>query len=84
VHHFNKETDSLSLIPSLQINNINNLKSVCTKCTVCANEPLKALKHFKDDDYYDLVVLDIRMSEINGIELYYRLKYKKTISMKKL
>jgi two-component system response regulator ChvI len=39
------------------------------------NEPLEALKHFSvDNQSYDLVVLDIRMPKINGIELYYRLK----------
>ena len=37
-------------------------------------KPLEALKHFYDDNYYDLVVLDIRMPEINGLELFYRLK----------
>jgi two-component system response regulator ChvI len=39
------------------------------------NEPLEALKHFSVESHsYDLVVLDIRMPKINGIELYYRLK----------
>ena len=38
------------------------------------HKPLEALKHFYDDNYYDLVVLDIRMPEINGLELFYRLK----------
>ena len=38
------------------------------------HEPLEALKHFYDDNQYDLVVLDIRMPEINGLELFYRLK----------
>lgn len=38
------------------------------------NEPLEALKHFNDRDYYDLAVLDIRMPEINGLELYYKLR----------
>ena len=38
------------------------------------SEPLEALKHFYDDNQYDLVVLDIRMPEINGLELFYRLK----------
>lgn len=38
------------------------------------HEPLEALKHFYDDNYYDLAVLDIRMPEINGLELFYRLR----------
>ena len=35
--------------------------------------PLEALKNFKPD-FYDLVILDIRMPEINGFELYDKLK----------
>ena len=38
------------------------------------DEPLEALKHFNDRDYYDLAVLDIRMPKINGLELYYKLR----------
>ena len=33
------------------------------------NEPKKALSNFKPD-YYDLVVLDIKMPEMDGFELY--------------
>jgi two-component system, OmpR family, response regulator ChvI len=38
-------------------------------------DPLEALKNFKPD-FYDLVILDIRMPEINGFELYDKLKSK--------
>lgn len=38
------------------------------------HKPLEALKHYYHDSYYDLVVLDIRMPEINGLQLFYRLK----------
>jgi two-component system, OmpR family, response regulator ChvI len=36
----------------------------------------KALKQFalSEPDYYDLVILDIRMPVLNGLQLYYRLK----------
>lgn len=37
------------------------------------NEPLKALSEFRPGKY-DLVVLDVRMPNINGFELYRRLK----------
>ena len=32
-------------------------------------DPVMALKHFKPR-YYDLVILDIKMSDMNGFELY--------------
>ena len=37
------------------------------------NEPTKALSNFKSD-YYDLVILDIKMPDMNGFELYTKLK----------
>ena len=37
--------------------------------------PLEALKNFKPD-YYDLVILDIKMPKINGFELYDKFKSK--------
>jgi DNA-binding response OmpR family regulator len=39
------------------------------------NNPLLALRAFKPD-YYDLVMLDIKMPEMNGFELYQQLKKK--------
>jgi len=36
------------------------------------SEPLKALEHFKKDAY-DLALLDIKMTPINGFELYRRI-----------
>ena len=38
-------------------------------------DPLEALKNFKPN-FYDLVILDIKMPEINGFELYDKLKSK--------
>jgi DNA-binding NtrC family response regulator len=38
-------------------------------------DPLEALKNFKPD-FYDLVILDIRMPKINGFELYDKFKSK--------
>jgi DNA-binding response OmpR family regulator len=37
------------------------------------NDPLLALKHFRPH-YYDLVILDINMPEMNGFELYRELR----------
>ena len=37
------------------------------------NEPKKALSKFKPN-YYDLVILDIKMPEMNGFELHKRIK----------
>jgi CheY-like chemotaxis protein len=39
------------------------------------NDPLEALSQFKPH-YYDLVLLDIRMPQMSGFELYYELKKK--------
>jgi len=40
------------------------------------NNPFEALNHFSQTDpyYYDLVITDIRMPGINGIQLYSKLK----------
>ena len=40
------------------------------------SDPRQALLHYAntDPDYYDLIISDIRMPEINGFQLYYRLK----------
>jgi DNA-binding response OmpR family regulator len=38
-------------------------------------DPVKALKDFKQD-FYGLIILDIKMPEINGFELYNQFKYK--------
>jgi DNA-binding response OmpR family regulator len=37
------------------------------------NDPLAALSNFKPN-YYDLVILDIKMPEMNGFELYRKLE----------
>ena len=39
------------------------------------NDPLLALKHFKPR-YYDLVILDIKMPDMNGFELYRQIRRK--------
>ena len=39
------------------------------------NDPLLALQHFKPR-YYDLVILDIKMPEMNGFELYRQIRRK--------
>ncbi len=39
------------------------------------NDPAQALSHF-DPDYYDMVILDIRMPKMNGFELYRELAKK--------
>jgi DNA-binding response OmpR family regulator len=39
------------------------------------NNPLLALQHFKPH-YYDLVILDIKMPEMNGFELYRQIRKK--------
>lgn len=38
-------------------------------------DPMEALKHFKPD-FYGLIILDIKMPEINGFELYNQFKHK--------
>ena len=42
---------------------------------VSFNDPLLALKHFKPR-YYDLLILDIRMPDMNGFELYRQIRRK--------
>jgi two-component system, OmpR family, response regulator ChvI len=42
---------------------------------VSFNDPLLALKRFKPR-YYDLVILDIRMPDMNGFELYRQIRRK--------
>ena len=47
----------------------------CTECheVDAFNEPEKALTRFKPS-YYDLVILDIKMPEMDGFELHKRIK----------
>src|SRR5215207_9897686 len=42
---------------------------------VSFNDPLLALRHFKPR-YYELVILDIRMPDMNGFELYRQIRRK--------
>jgi DNA-binding response OmpR family regulator len=44
-------------------------------CVTVYNNSKEALSNFKPD-YYDLAILDIRMPEMNGFELFYELKKK--------
>jgi DNA-binding response OmpR family regulator len=39
------------------------------------NNPLDALSHFKPD-YYDLLLLDVRMPQLSGFELYQEIRKK--------
>ena len=41
-------------------------------------DPREALRHFEQTDLntYNLVIIDIRMPSLNGIQVYYRLKTK--------
>ena len=42
---------------------------------VCFNDPFLALRHFKPR-YYDLVILDIKMPNMNRFELYRQIRRK--------
>ncbi len=37
-------------------------------------DPLDALNYFKKDKYYDLILLDLKMPQIDGITMYQELK----------
>jgi DNA-binding response OmpR family regulator len=37
------------------------------------DDPILALEHFRDN-FYDLLIFDIKMSQMNGIELYQRIR----------
>jgi DNA-binding response OmpR family regulator len=39
------------------------------------NDPIVVLSYFKPD-YYDLILLDVKMSKLNGFELYQEIKKK--------
>ena len=38
------------------------------------DDPILALEHFRDNNLYDLLILDIKMSRMNGINLYRELR----------
>jgi len=38
------------------------------------DDPILALEHFRDNNLYDLLILDIKMSRMNGISLYRELR----------
>jgi DNA-binding response OmpR family regulator len=38
------------------------------------DDPILALEHFRDNSFYDLLILDIKMSRMNGINLYRELR----------
>ena len=41
----------------------------------CFTDPRKVLENFRPD-FYALIILDIKMPEVNGFELYHKLKSK--------
>jgi two-component system, OmpR family, response regulator ChvI len=54
------------------------LRIILEKCgfeVVSFNDPILALQSFKPN-YYDLLVLDIKMPQMNGFELYQQLRKK--------
>lgn len=38
------------------------------------DDPILALEHFRDNNLYDLLILDIKMSRMNGFNLYRELR----------